>query len=40
LSKEEKKEAELQRIKERSKSIDFDILGTASADEKDDLKTI
>ena len=40
MSKEEKKEAELQRIKERSKSIDFEILGTASADEKDDLKTI
>ena len=40
LSKEEKKEAELLRVKERSKNIDFDILGTASADEKDDLKTI
>ena len=40
LSKEEKKEAELQRVKERSKNIDFDVLGTASADEKDDLKII
>ena len=40
MSREEKKEAELQRIKERSKNIDFDILGTESADEKDDLKTI
>ena len=40
LSKEEKKEAELQRVKERSKNIDFDVLGTASAEEKDDLKII
>ena len=40
MSKEEKKEAELQRIKERSKSIDFGVLGTANEDEKDDLKSI
>jgi len=40
VSKEEKKAADLQRIKERSKSIDFATLGTASADEKDDLQTI
>jgi predicted flap endonuclease-1-like 5' DNA nuclease len=40
LSKEEKKQAELERVKERSKSIDFDILGTADASEKDDLQTI
>ena len=40
LSKEEKKQAELERVKERAKSIDFNILGTASADEKDDLQTI
>ena len=37
LSKEEKKKAELERVKERSKTIDFDILGTAKASEKDDL---
>ena len=36
LSKEEKKQAELERVKERSKSIDFNILGTASANDKDD----
>jgi formate hydrogenlyase subunit 6/NADH:ubiquinone oxidoreductase subunit I len=40
MSKEEKKAADLQRVKERSKSIDFTTLGTASADEKDDLQTI
>ena len=40
MSKEEKKAADLQRIKERSKNIDFNVLGTASADEKDDLQTI
>ena len=40
LSKEEKKLAELERVKERSKSIDFNILGTANADEKDDLQAI
>ena len=40
LSKEEKKAADLQRVKERSKNIDFNILGTASADEKDDLQSI
>ncbi|MEC7723297.1 MAG: hypothetical protein VYB36_05245, partial [Candidatus Thermoplasmatota archaeon] len=40
LSKEEKKQAELERVKERSKSIDFAVLGTANADEKDDLQTI
>jgi predicted flap endonuclease-1-like 5' DNA nuclease len=40
MSKEEKKAADLERIKERSKNIDFNVLGTASADEKDDLQTI
>jgi len=40
VSKEEKKKAELQRVKERSKNIDFEILGTADASEKDDLQTI
>ena len=40
LSKEEKKQAELERVKERSKSIDFAVLGTANVDEKDDLQTI
>lgn len=35
-----KREAEIQRVKERSKNIDFNILGTASVDEKDDLKII
>ena len=40
LSKEEKKQAELERVKERSKSIDFNVLGTANADDKDDLQAI
>ncbi|MGB1484724.1 MAG: hypothetical protein ACPG9E_01880 [Poseidonia sp.] len=40
LSKEEKKQAELERVKERSKSIDFKVLGTAKASEKDDLQAI
>jgi len=35
-----KKEAMLERIKENAKSLDFDRIGTASADNKDDLKTI
>ena len=39
-SKEEKKKVELKRVKERSKSIDFTILGTAKASEKDDLQVI
>ena len=39
-SKEEKKQEELKRVKERSKSIDFKVLGTASASEKDDLQVI
>jgi len=40
LSKEEKKKAELDRVKERSKTIDFNVLGTADASEKDDLQAI
>ena len=40
MSEEEKKAADLQRVKERSKNIDFNILGTASAEEKDDLQSI
>ncbi|MGB2373227.1 MAG: hypothetical protein ACPIA6_05985, partial [Poseidonia sp.] len=39
-SKEEKKKAELKRVMERSKSIDFKVLGTAKASEKDDLQVI
>ncbi len=30
----------MQRVKERSKNIDFEILGTADASEKDNLQTI
>ena len=39
-SKEEKKKEELKRVKERSKSIDFKVLGTAKASDKDDLQVI
>ena len=39
-NKEEKKKAELKRVKERSKSIDFKVLGKAKASEKDDLQVI
>jgi predicted flap endonuclease-1-like 5' DNA nuclease len=39
-TKEAKKQEELKRVKERSKSIDFTILGTAKASEKDDLQAI
>ena len=40
VTKEAKKKEELKRVKERSKSIDFKILGTAKASEKDDLQAI
>ena len=40
VTKEAKKKEELKRVKERSKSIDFKVLGTAKASEKDDLKAI
>jgi len=40
VTKEAKKKEELKRVKERSKSIDFTILGTANASEKDDLQAI
>ena len=40
ISKEEKKKEELKRVKERSNSIDFKILGTAKASDKDDLQAI
>jgi len=40
VSKEEKKKEELKRVKERSNSIDFKILGTAKASDKDDLQAI
>jgi len=39
-SKEDKKKAELERVKERAKSIDFKVLGTAKASDKDDLQVI
>ena len=39
-SKEDKKEAELERVRERAKSIDFKVLGTAKASDKDDLQVI
>ncbi|MGB0791438.1 MAG: 50S ribosomal protein L21e [Candidatus Thalassarchaeaceae archaeon] len=39
-SKKDKKEAELQRVRERAKSIDFEVLGTANASDKDDLQAI
>ena len=39
-SKEAKKKAELERVKERAKSIDFKVLGTAKASDKDDLQVI
>ena len=39
-TKEEKKKAELKRVKERSKSIDFKVLGTAKVSDKDDLQVI
>ena len=39
-TKEAKKQEELKRVKERSKSIDFKVLGTAKASEKDDLQAI
>jgi predicted flap endonuclease-1-like 5' DNA nuclease len=40
VTKEAKKEEELKRVKERSKSIDFKVLGTAKASDKDDLQAI
>ena len=39
-TKEAKKQEELKRVKERAKSIDFAVLGTAKASEKDDLQAI
>jgi predicted flap endonuclease-1-like 5' DNA nuclease len=39
-SKEVKKKEELKRVQERSETIDFSILGTAKASEKDDLQAI
>ena len=39
-SKEAKKKAELERVKERAKSIDFKLIGTAKASDKDDLQVI
>ncbi|MGB1421548.1 MAG: hypothetical protein ACPG79_07365, partial [Poseidonia sp.] len=39
-SKEVKKKEELKRVQERSKTIDFAILGTATASDKDDLQVI
>jgi predicted flap endonuclease-1-like 5' DNA nuclease len=39
-SKEVKKKEELKRVQERSESIDFAILGTAKASEKDDLQVM
>ena len=40
VTKEAKKKEELKRVKERSKSIDFKVLGTAKASDKDDLQAI
>jgi predicted flap endonuclease-1-like 5' DNA nuclease len=39
-SKEVKKKQELKRVQERAKTIDFKVLGTAKASEKDDLQVI
>ena len=39
-SKEDKKKAELERVKERAKTIDFNVLGRAKASDKDDLQVI
>ncbi|MDA8759451.1 hypothetical protein N9M83_04385, partial [Candidatus Poseidonia alphae] len=39
-SKEVKKKEELKRVQERSETIDFSILGTAKASEKDDLQVM
>ena len=40
VTKETKKKEEIERVKERSKTIDFGILGTAKASDKDDLQVI
>ena len=39
-TKESKRQEELKRVKERAKTIDFEVLGTATAAEKDDLQAI
>jgi predicted flap endonuclease-1-like 5' DNA nuclease len=39
-AKEAKKQQELKRVEERSKTIDFSILGVAKASDKDDLQVI
>ncbi len=40
VSKEVKKEQEIKRVQQRAKTIDFKILGTAKASDKDDLQVI
>ncbi|MDB3858536.1 putative Ig domain-containing protein, partial [Candidatus Poseidonia sp.] len=40
VTKEVKKKAELKRVQERSKSIDFGVLGKAKASDKDDLQVM
>ena len=40
VTKEAKKKEELKRVQERSETIDFSILGTAKASDKDDLQVI
>jgi len=40
MTKAEKKEAELERVRKKAESIDFATLGIAKSSEKDDLKTI
>ena len=40
VTEEVKKKQELERVQERAKTIDFKVLGTAKASDKDDLKVI